>query len=177
MPEATSSPAKRISDLQLLGAIPVAMALHNLEEALGVHRLAARATLPDAWRQLWSPGSGTLRLFYGALAALTLAVFVVSVFGHLANPRGRGARILIVVQLLMLINAIWHCTAAVVLRGYAPGVVTALLLQAPLAWAVLRRSWREEWLPHRATIAAGLILAALHSIPAAILFARLRHAG
>jgi hypothetical protein len=48
-----------------------------------------------------------------------------------------------------------------IVRGYAPGLVTAVLVNAPFAVYLFRRASRERWLPRRAilwTIPAALVL-------------------
>ena len=53
----------------------------------------------------------------------------------------------------MLLNVATHISAAVfVLRGYSPGLVTALALNLPYSLHVLSRAVRERWLSR-----AGLV--------------------
>ncbi|MEO8671602.1 MAG: HXXEE domain-containing protein [Tahibacter sp.] len=158
-----------IGDLRLLWSIPIAFALHNLEEGLGVYGMSRNSTLPPIWRDAWGSPAHAPSLFYILLALITSAAFAAAAFGNIGNPRGRGARILVLLQTLMLINAFWHVCAAIVLRGYAPGVITAVALNLPLSWMVLRRSWSEHWIPRSLSIGAGLTMLALHATLAIVL--------
>jgi hypothetical protein len=77
-----------------------------------------------------------------------------------------GAAVLIVAWLsfLMLTNAVFHVTGAIIDRGYVPGLATAILLYLPycgwVAWLLVR---------HR-RVAPGLLAAAavLGAIPMAV---------
>jgi hypothetical protein len=164
------------SDRQLLWCVPLAMALHNLEEALGFRWLLARSALPQAWVRLWERGPGAPSTFYLALGVIALVVLVIALLGNLANPRSRGARVLLVIQMLMGVNAFWHVLAALALGGYAPGVVTAVMLQLPLAVVLLRRAWRERWMSHRAIVLAASIVVVLHALAAVVVLAGMRAA-
>jgi hypothetical protein len=162
------------SDRQLLWCVPLAMALHNLEEALGFRWLLARSALPEAWLRLWERGPGAPSTFYLALGAIALGVLAIALLGNLANPRSLGARALLVIQTLMAVNAFWHVLAALALGGYAPGVATAVALQLPLALILLRRAWRERWMSRRAILLAASIVIVLHALPALVLLAGMR---
>ncbi len=157
---------KSLSSTCLLWSVPFAMAVHNAEEAVGVRFLSADSGPLAAWRRVWGSASEGYLAFDLALVVLTVAVFVVAALSKLSDPRSLGARTLLVVQVGMLVNAFWHVAAAIMLRGYAPGVLTALLVEVPISIVVLGRNWREQWLSRRATVAAGLIVAVLHVVPA-----------
>jgi hypothetical protein len=59
--------------------------------------------------------------------------------------------LVLLIQATVLLNVVWHAAAAVVLfGGYAPGVVTAVLLNLPFSVYLLGRSAREHWLSARA---------------------------
>jgi hypothetical protein len=167
----TSARQSLPTDRQLLWCVPLAMALHNLEEALGFRWLATKAALPEIWLRFWDRGPGAESMFHLALAGVALAVLAVALLGNLANPRSPGARVLLVIQTLMLVNACWHVVAAAALGGYAPGVVTAVMLQGPLALALLRRAWSDHWMSRRAIVLAASILFVLHALPAVVLLA------
>ena len=65
---------------------------------------------------------------------------------------------------LMLTNAIFHITGAIVDRGYAPGLATAILLYLPYS------VWVARQVVHSRRVATGLLAAAavLGSIPMAV---------
>ena len=130
-----------------LWAIPGAMALHNLEEALtfGRYLPLVRERAPAVARPLVA--GVTYRQLLVALAAATLLAVAVAGWAWL-RPHSRAARWgALVLQAVMAINVVSHAAAAlVVTRGYAPGLVTALLLELPLSVYVFRRASRERWL-------------------------------
>ena len=46
----------------------------------------------------------------------------------------------------MLLNVLWHvATAALVFNGYAPGLLTAILINLPFSVYLLRRAASERW--------------------------------
>ena len=77
------------------------------------------------------------------------------------TPHSRGAIwMLLLIQATLLLNALWHVSAAVWLsRGYVPGLVTAVGLNLPLSVYLLRRARREAWVSRRGLL--GLLPAAV----------------
>jgi hypothetical protein len=133
----------------VLWLIPVFLALHNAEEALTfpsyLPYIATRVPVrlpPDAYSRLLV-----------ALAVVTAIPFVVAVWAY-ARPRSRAALwTLLLIQTVVFVNAISHAlVAAFVLRGYGPGLLTALALNLPFSIYLLRRAVRERWLSPRALV-------------------------
>ena len=60
----------------------------------------------------------------------------------------------------MLVNVASHVGSAIFLRGYAPGLATALALNLPFSIYLLRRAWHERWIARR-TLVVFLPLAVL----------------
>lgn len=60
----------------------------------------------------------------------------------------------------MLVNVVSHVGSAVFLRGYAPGLATALALNLPFSIYLLRRAIAERWVSRR-TLAPLVIVAVL----------------
>jgi hypothetical protein len=133
---------------------PALITLHNAEEALtldrALHRLptllpgtvagfAARLTYP------------TMLVSLGVVSLLAFAVALIAD----RNPNApRSLWLVLVLQATMGLNAISHLLLATVLfRGYAPGLVTALLVNAPFAAYCLRRGRQEMWVSRRAFLA------------------------
>jgi len=58
---------------------------------------------------------------------------------------------------------IYHVAATLGLHQYAPGVVTAVLVNLPVMWYLLLRIFREHW------VTWPRVLLAFAAIPAAIL--------
>lgn len=149
-----------MSHSRVLWLVPILLALHNAEEAIFFPRYLpfVLARLPSGWQAVAGPvTSGQVWL---ALAAVTAIAFGVAAWAH-RRPDSRAAVwILLLIQATMLVNASWHAAAAVILfGGYAPGLVTALLLNLPFSIYLLRRARREGWVSRAALWA--LIPAAL----------------
>ncbi len=72
-------------------------------------------------------------------------------------------------ETVLLANAGWHILAAVVNRGYVPGVITAALINLPFGIYVLRRAVKEQWIGSRTArqmtgIAVGFHIIAVGSL-------------
>jgi len=130
------------------------MIAHNLEEAL-----LLPAYVPGVWMRLppswvaWtgSPGAEVLR---SALIVVSIVPVVLGIW-LLRKPQSRRAVwSLLLIQTTLLLNAFWHLAAAALLfRGYSPGLITALLLNLPLSAYLFRRARQEGWLSRRAFLA------------------------
>ena len=85
-----------------------------------------------------------------ALTVITVVGFAVSVVAMLL-PNSRAALYaVLVLQLTMGVNALSHLAAAVFLfKGYGPGLVTALVINAPFTIYVFRRAFIERWIDRR----------------------------
>ena len=129
---------------------PVALALHNAEEAIWMPGWQSRhaAQLP-----LHPPGAFAFRL---ALVVLTLAAFVVTYYSARQGPGSIWAYLTFGSIVAMLTNVfVPHVPAAILFRGYAPGVVTAAFINLPLSsWLVLR-AVRERWVGGWKAVAFG----------------------
>ncbi len=126
-----------------LALVPLAFALHNLEEALslGTH-LPLLRDMVGAWA-----GADVVllneRQYLSGLAAATLASFTLLAVAWRWDRASAG---LVVLQVAMLLNVLSHVTVAAAAGGYVPGLWTALLIQAPMSAAVLRHVRRAGWL-------------------------------
>jgi hypothetical protein len=136
------------ADRRLLLAVPALLTLHNLEELLAMPRAlpAVQARLPDAARALLP--SVTLPMFAAALAVATVLPWVFAAMA-LAGRRG-GVFLVLLVQATLLVNVASHLAFAALLRGYAPGLATAVLVNLPFGIHLLRRARREGWTGRRA---------------------------
>ncbi|HEX6749983.1 MAG TPA: HXXEE domain-containing protein [Longimicrobium sp.] len=136
--------------------VPVLLMVHNYEEMLTIERALPRVVehLP-ASLAAFVP---TLEQMYFALALATVipwVIFLIARFGTRA-----GVALLLLLQCIVLVNVAWHAAAAVFLRGYAPGLVTAIAFNLPFSIYLLRRAYREEWIRRR-TLLVFLPLAVL----------------
>lgn len=106
---------------------PFVFVAHFLEESPGF--------VP--WFNAHVARSITVDLFWTVnLAALLITLLVILVFW---TSRSAAALVLVVAWLsfLMLTNALFHITGAIVDRGYVPGLATAILLYLPYCgWVV-----------------------------------------
>jgi hypothetical protein len=130
---------------QAVWLLPVVLALHNLEEGFFFPRYLARVLgrLPAGVREWIGPvGPREMAL---ALALATLIPLGFSVWAA-ARPASRTALWLVLAMwATLLLNAVWHVAAALVLfGGYGPGVVTAVALNLPVSVLVLRRLLRSS---------------------------------
>jgi len=134
---------------------PVAVALHNLEEAIWMPGWDERHA---AQLHVRPPGAMEIRI---ALMVLTVAAFAVTYLSIRRGPKSVWAYLAFGGILAMLVNVfIPHLPAAVLFRGYAPGVVTAVLINLPLmilqAILAVRDGWVSGW--RAAAFGAGVPL-------------------
>jgi hypothetical protein len=150
------------------------LALHNLEEGV-----TARAYFPkiDALLDERVPASllalrPTLTGFYIALAGATIFPLVIIAIAATGKPTRSKAYLVAMVQAMLLVNVfIPHVPAAVALGGYAPGVLTAVLVNLPFSIYFFRRSLRESQITWK-----GLVVAMAIALPALLLSVRLLYA-
>jgi len=116
-----------------------AVTLHNLEEAI--------------WLPNWSASAGRWHhpvradVFRFAVLALTLLAYVASVLASLGDKQGAGAYLVAGYALAMLLNVVFpHLLATVALRRYAPGMMTALILNLPVTVGLLRQAAVEGYI-------------------------------
>ncbi len=142
--------------------IPVLFTLHNAEEVLTVrsHLPALRNAMPARLREI--VGEYTVFQFAVLVAALTLAAWAVAFFGNLGAAGSGGAYALLALQATLLVNVISHVVGAIALRGYVPGLVTAVLVNLPYSWLVFSTAWSEHWYPAWALLALAPLALALH---------------
>ena len=124
-----------------MALVPFALRLHNLEEALTIG-----AALPQLQAKLSAllgraVSLPTQRQFHLDLVLITAFGFALL----LAARWWKGAAwALIALQAVMAANVLVHVAAALLLGGYAPGLVTALLVEAPVSVILFRRLRRER---------------------------------
>jgi dTMP kinase len=119
---------------------PIAVALHNAEEAIwmpawDVGRLEDVVGRP--------PGATEIR---AALVVLTVAAFAVTYLSARRGPKTIWAYLTFGYISAMLANVfVPHVPVAILLRGYAPGAVTAVLINLPVMSILAIRMVRERW--------------------------------
>jgi len=129
---------------------PIALTLHNLEEFIGI----------PAWSQhagFWMSPVGSTE-FGVAAGLLTVMGYAVTYWGRRAGKQSAGTYVMAGFVFAMLLNAFFHLGATVGLRAYAPGVVTALLINLPVMSYLLRRLFREKWITEPKAILAFILV-------------------
>ena len=153
---------REFEDVQWL--LPIALTIHNLEEAI--------------WRPAWSRTAGVWHPAVGAgefrfaIVVLTAGVYGITYASVTGGKESVGVYLLAGTASVLLGNVVVpHVAATLLLRRYAPGVVTAVALNLPLTLYLLRRAFREEYISRkRFGIAAGAaVVSAAAMLP--ILFA------
>ena len=152
--------------------------LHNAEEAWTIAAYApeVRQRFADVAPAGLLLATTHLSWFYCALLFATIIPTLIV----LAAVTGRAGRIaawaVVFVQSLFLVNVVVpHVPAALVLGGYAPGVVTAMGVELPFSIYFLRRSVREgvvsgpgaAWTVSVAALALPLLLGVLYTVASA----------
>lgn len=114
------------------GLLAGALTLHDLEEAVGypLRRDAILEILPRA---------PAVEAFWAALAVVTLLGVGAALWAGSGAGSPAKTSVLRVIALILLVNVLVpHVPAAVVLGGYAPGVLTAVVLNLPAGLIALR---------------------------------------
>jgi Protein of unknown function with HXXEE motif len=127
-----------------LRLIPVLFAVHSMEEALtfATYLPIIRARLPE-WG--WTAVSqADPHRFLLSLLVLTTLPFVIAFSGSTVPGSARGY-MLLALQATLLLNVASHVATATLIRGYAPGVITAVVINLPFSIYVLQRATRERW--------------------------------
>lgn len=136
----------RLSYRSVQRLLPVVIALHNAEEAVTAPAYLPRvdeyvARVP-ALRDVGLPPS--LQQLYIALVVVTVvpALLVGWATSGRESPAKRGLVAVVAAALLWNVP-LPHLSAMVAFRGYAPGGLTALLVNLPFCIYFFRRSSRE----------------------------------
>lgn len=148
----------------LIWLFAIAITIHNLEEAI--------------WLPTWSKSAGRWHhpvesdVFRFAVFVLTLFAYLTAFLASVGGRESPGAYLVTGYALAMLLNVVFpHLIAAVALRRYAPGLVTALLLNFPITFFLLRQAILEKYVHLSRLVWAGplVVICILGSIP--VLFA------
>ena len=147
-------------------SVALAVTLHNAEEWLTFPRYGdigsdflrrlgiAVATPPWAATQI-------------ALLLATIGPVAIALYGASRDGSRFWTWVVLFVQLQLGVNVFLpHVPAAFFLRGYAPGLITALAINLPLSIVLARRTVAEGRLPRRAVLFC--LIAAFVAMPLAI---------
>jgi Protein of unknown function with HXXEE motif len=150
-----------VSRSATLWATPLAFVLHNAEEAWAFPRYVPRVQthLPEAFRSAPISVAG----LETALIAVTAAFLAAAAWATVRPESALASWTALLVPAVGALNALAHMgSAAFLLHGYSPGVLTAVCLLAPISGLVLRRAWREHWLSPRRWRLLGLAAVLVH---------------
>ncbi len=129
----------------VLALVGVTLVLHDTEEYLTFPTFLASmsSNLPR-----WLSPHGLIHNWHDLRIALVLATVLplAVIVWAILRPRKRLLVAVLLVESVLLVNAGWHILAASVRGGYAPGVITAVLINLPFGIYVLRRAVREQWI-------------------------------
>jgi hypothetical protein len=125
----------------LAWSFPLVFLVHDAEEVLTAEVWARRhARLVDRAPAVLAP---LVRVTTGQMAVAVAFLFggVCAVAALAARATGAGPRVTIFATALaaLFINGLTHVAQALALRGYVPGLVTAVVLVLPYTAAALRR--------------------------------------
>ncbi|MBN2500935.1 MAG: HXXEE domain-containing protein [Anaerolineales bacterium] len=152
----------RKDSVALLWLIPIFFTIHNLEEGLTFSRYmnALLARLP-VFMQSLIPAI-TFEQFKIALISITVLAYVFILVYQFSHQKRPPLLLLLGTQMVVLINVFSHIGMAVLMRGYALGVVTALLVNLPFSIYLFRRALQEEWITQRNLVVLFLVGLVLH---------------
>lgn len=133
----------------LLWLVPVLLTIHNLEEAVAMPAFIEKrnAAVPGSMREFIPPV--TYKQFLIALIIITIIPYLIAL---LWLDRKWAIYLLVDFQVVMLINVFAHVMMAMFVRGYAPGLATALIINLPFSLYLLRRAVSEKWISMRAAV-------------------------
>jgi hypothetical protein len=144
----------------LSGLFVAAVTAHNLEEAV--------------WLPAWSRYAGkwhpevTSFQFRFAVGVLTALAALAALLAVLQGKASAGAYLLSGYALAMALNAAFpHLLASLAMRRYMPGTATALLLNLPIAIALIRTALDEGYIILPLFLLTGpvVVVAIVISIP------------
>ena len=129
---------------------PIALTLHNLEEAIW---MPSWASAHAAYLPFHPPSAPRTWL---ALFAFTLAAFATTYLSARRGPQSFWACLLFGYIVAMFVNVfVPHLPAAIFFHEYAPGVVTAVAINLPVMSFLSYRAIREEWVRGSKAVAFG----------------------
>jgi hypothetical protein len=131
----------------VLALIGATLVLHDAEEYLTFPAvLSAPGRLPG-----WLPPPRLLLhsrdIHIALVMATVLALAVIS--WAILRPAKIPLILSLLIESILLVNAAWHVFASLIVRGYAPGVITAVLINLPFGVYVLRRAVNDQWIQVR----------------------------
>jgi hypothetical protein len=150
-------------------AVPILIALHNAEEGLTLRpwleqhgralaRALVRLHVVRASPSLLDPDRLSARYAAALVLATVVPLFIV-VLAQLLRRRP-ALYVVVALQAVMFANVFSHVGAALVVRGYSPGLATAVFLNLPFSLYLFWLARREAGLEPRTlrvVVAAGIV--------------------
>lgn len=141
-------------------AAPLVFAVHDGEELLAIvpWLRAHRAILPEIARPLADVTTSQLA---AAMLLLFVGLIVAAAHGVRRARRGRRSMLFLLLAGALVGNALTHLGQALIVRGYTPGLATALLVVLPYGYALGRRLEARRMLAMRAWagfVVLGIVL-------------------
>lgn len=138
--------------------------IHDVEEALTMPAFFERRR--SRLRQRWPGMPGWLaRRLSPSRAQIWMAIGLVGliVLAAAATGAATGGRSFFFQAVLAAfgLHALAHAGQALAVRGYAPGVITAVILVAPFSWW----AWHQLDLAHAVTASTAEIIAGVAALP------------
>ncbi len=144
----------------LVWLFAIAITLHNIEEAIW---LPAWSKTAGRWHRPVEP-----REFRFAVFVLTIVAYIASYLAISGGKESFGAYLISGYALAMLLNVPFpHFVATVAMKEYVPGVVTAMVLNLPITFYLLRKAILENYVkfPEFIWIGPLVVVGILISIP------------
>ena len=143
-----------LSRRAVIWLVPALLAVRNAEEAVMFPRYLplVRERVPDWAGPVIS--SVTYEQMLIALAIATIVPLGIAIWA-VARPRSQVAVwSVLLIQAVVLLNVAAHVASAlVILRGYGPGLATALVVNLPFSLYVVRRATVERWTTRQGLLA------------------------
>lgn len=148
--------------------------LHNLEEAVTLKTYFPKinALLSGTVPASLLASRPTPTQFYLALVGATIFPLLIIAIATTGKPTRIKDYLVAILQALLLVNVfVPHVPAALALGGYAPGVVTAVLVNLPFSVYFFQRSLRESRITWK-----GIIITMAVALPVLLLSVQLLYA-
>lgn len=147
-------PVHSLSRNAVLALVGLTLVLHDTEEYLTFPAfLSSPGGRLSGWFSLSGPLSKSHDLHVALVLATVLPLLVIA-WAMLSQHKALLVAVLLV-ELVLLVNVGAHVLASLLKGGYAPGLITAVLINLPFGVYVLRRAVKEQWI--RAQVAWQLI--------------------
>ena len=129
----------QINFIVLSWLFAISITVHNIEEAIWLPKWSISA---KRWHHPVNP-----RVFGFAVLILTIFAYITSILASLGEKQGIGAYLVSGYALAMLLNVVFpHLIATIALQKYAPGLISALLLNLPTTVGLLYFAVMENYI-------------------------------